>query len=83
MTRKASKGKRTTGATEKSAFAKRNSDGTVTLKTTGATGRPGGTSVAAGKPGGVPSKDMGGTSPKLVHPKNRATPRNQPNSTEA
>ena len=63
-------------------FAKRNADGTVTLKTTGATGRPGGTSIAAATPGSVPAKDMGGTSPKLIRPKNKATPGHQPNSTE-
>jgi hypothetical protein len=63
-------------------FTKRNADGTVTNKTPGKTGRPGGSASAAGNPGSVPSKDMGGSSPKLVRPKNRAVPRHQPNSTE-
>lgn len=63
-------------------FAKRNPDGSVTLKTKGATGRPGGTTIAASTPGTVPARDMGGSSPKLIRPKNREVPRNQPNSTE-
>lgn len=66
----------------KKSFTKRNSDGTVTIKTPGKTGRPGGAASASATPGNVPARDMGGTSPKLVRPKNRAVPRNQPNSTE-
>lgn len=64
-------------------MAKRNSDGTVTIKTTGKTGRPGGSSVSKGTPGAVPAKDMGAASPKRVRVKNKATPRSQPNTTEA
>lgn len=64
-------------------FAKRNADGTVTIKTPGKTGRPSGSAPAAASPGQVPARDMGGASPKLIRPKNRAVPRNQPNSTEA
>lgn len=64
-------------------MAKKNADGTVTIKTTGKTGRPGGTTVSKGTPGTVPAKDMGGASPKRVRPKNRAVPRSQPNTTEA
>lgn len=64
-------------------MAKRNADGTVTIKTKGKTGRPGGTSISKGTPGTVPARDMGTASPKRVRPKNRAVPRNQPNSTES
>jgi hypothetical protein len=64
-------------------MAQRNADGTVTIKTKGKTGRPGGTTVAKGTPGGVPAKDMGAASPKRVRTKNKATPKNQPNSTES
>lgn len=64
-------------------MAQRNGDGTVTIKTKGKTGRPGGTTVSKGTPGETPSLPMGTASPKRVRTKNRATPRNQPNTTES